>query len=193
MSPDSGMETEIKLAVSDRMTAEGLLRNAGFSVSRSRIFEQNSVYDRPDGSLRSQGNLLRLRSAGERSVLTWKGPEIPGPHKSRPETEVIVDSFEKCDQILQQLGFGVTFLYEKFRTEWVLSGAAGVATLDETPIGVFLELEGTSDWIDATAQTLGFRPSDYILESYGSLYFAFCREQNRAPGFMQFAPGFMQV
>jgi hypothetical protein len=34
--------------------------------------------------------------------------------------------------------------------------------LDETPAGVFLELEGPSRWIDRTARRLGFAESDYL-------------------------------
>ena len=51
------------------------------------------------------------------------------------------------------------------------AGEAGVVTLDETPIGVFLELEGPAAWIDATAVVLGFSEADYITASYGSLFF----------------------
>jgi hypothetical protein len=61
--------------------------------------------------------------------------------------------------------------------------------LDETPIGNFLELEGSPRWIDRTARLLGFSSSDYINRSYGYLYLAFCRERRIRPKDMLFKNG----
>ena len=43
-------------------------------------------------------------------------------------------------------------------------------TIDETPIGIFLELEGAPEWIDQTAARLGYPPAKYLTCSYASLY-----------------------
>jgi len=49
--------------------------------------------------------------------------------------------------------------------------AAGLLIeLDETPIGVFLELEGPATAIDRAAKALGFEKRDYILANYMVLY-----------------------
>ncbi len=61
-----------------------------------------------------------------------------------------------------------------------------MATLDETPIGIYLELEGTPAWIDRTARRIGFREEDYITESYGRLYLDWCRKNRVKPGDMVF-------
>ena len=58
----------------------------------------------------------------------------------------------------------------EYRTEYARQGEPGHALLDETPIGVFMELEGPARWIDRTAKQLGFSRDDYILLSYGRLY-----------------------
>ncbi len=42
--------------------------------------------------------------------------------------------------------------------------------LDETPIGIYAELEGPPDWIDATGNKLGIDPADFITLSYGRLF-----------------------
>jgi adenylate cyclase class 2 len=65
----------------------------------------------------------------------------------------------------------------------------GTVTLDETPIGDFLELEGPSDWIDRTARDLGFSTSDYITSSYITLYMEFCKNRQVQPSFMTFQNG----
>ncbi len=43
-------------------------------------------------------------------------------------------------------------------------------TVDETPIGLFVELEGQREEIDRAAGMLGFARSDYINKSYGALF-----------------------
>ena len=58
--------------------------------------------------------------------------------------------------------------------------------LDETPVGVFLELEGTAHWIDRTAHRLGFGASHYITRSYGGLYLEWCKRQRVKPSNMVF-------
>jgi adenylate cyclase, class 2 len=84
------------------------------------------------------------------------------------------------------MGYQPVFRYDKFRTEFARPGEAGVATLDETPIGVFLELEGSPRWVDRTARKLGFSAADYITRSYGRLYTEFCKSRGMKCGDMVF-------
>lgn len=186
MSTGSNLETEIKLHLPDVAFGRRILRRGGFRVSRRRTFEANLVFDRPDGRIRSSGGLLRLRQSGRESYLTYKGPAEAGKHKSREELETVVDRFDLTELIFSRLGFTTVFRYEKYRTEFRRPRSAGLIMLDETPIGVFLELEGPADWIDATALQLGFSQTDYITSSYGSLYLSACREQRIPPAHMVF-------
>ncbi len=137
-------ETEIKLAVKDASSARRLLRAAGFVVSRRRVFEANTVFDTPEQSLRTASRLLRIREAGRMATLTYKGVPQGGKHKSREELEVTIDGAARMTAIVERLGYRPVFRYEKYRTEFHQPRRAGVAMLDETPIGVFLELEGTA-------------------------------------------------
>ena len=59
-------------------------------------------------------------------------------------------------------------------------------TRSETPIGVFLELEGAGRWIDRTAKTLGFSRRDYITAGYAALHAQWCREYGIASRDMKF-------
>jgi adenylate cyclase class 2 len=189
MSTENDVETEVKIRVpvwSNAEAAERLLA-VGFSVAVPRVFEANFVYDTPALAIRGAQMLLRLRRVGERNVLTWKGPTMPGPHKSRPEIEVTFDSFEEMDQILKHLGYQIYFRYEKYRTEFGGAGG-GTVTFDETPIGNFLELEGSGPWIDEMAARLGFEAKDYVLESYGRLYLTHCEKEGVQPLNMVFPP-----
>ena len=179
-------ETEIKLSLEDPLATLSRLRSLGFEVLRPRVFEANTLYDTKTGELRQIATLLRLRQVGNQTVLTWKGPPVPGPHKQRPEEETMVGSFETTALIFEKLGFLPVFRYEKFRTEFSHAGALGVVVFDETPIGKFLEIEGEAAWIDSTARNLGFLPEDYLLESYGALYLQYCREKGTEPANMVF-------
>ncbi len=184
---DNPTETEVKIRlVTDASQFADHLQSLGYTVSAPKIFESNTLYDTADGSLRSQGLLLRLRKVGERGIITWKGKSITGPYKSRPEIETTVGSVETLAHILNQLGLQADFRYEKYRTEFQKTGSAGVITVDQTPIGWFIELEGPGPWIDSTAAQLGFSSADYILESYGKLYLSDCISRGVEPSHMVF-------
>src|ERR1700753_1043403 len=142
------VETEVKIRIQDPAAIRKRLLAAGFTVAVERLFEANNLYDRAAGELRSAGMVLRLRQVGEKNVVTWKGRGEPGPHKSRPEIETTVGSAEVLAQIFERIGFSRSFLYEKFRTELHrTSDQVGMVTIDETPIGSFIELEGPAEWI----------------------------------------------
>lgn len=179
-------ETEIKLAVRDARSTRARLRAAGFAVSQKRIFEVNLVFDTADHALGRSSQLLRLRQAGKTATLTYKGVPAPGKHKSREELEVQVSDFDAMSAILERLGYTPVFRYEKYRTEFRQPHRGGVAMLDETPIGVFLELEGSPSWIDRTARKLGFDEDAYITASYGRLYLEWCAAHEIQPSNMIF-------
>jgi adenylate cyclase, class 2 len=187
---DKGLpkETEIKLRVGTVAAARRLLRAAGFTVAVKRHLERNTLYDTRPPTLRPAGRLLRVRRANGETIVTFKGPAEQGErHKTREEIEARAEA--AVELVLERVGFARTFAYEKFRTEYQRAGERGVATLDETPIGVFLELEGAPGWIDRTAKRMGFALADYLLESYGSLWAAHVAEHKLAPGDFVFPRG----
>lgn len=183
----SATETEVKIRIPNRAASLEAFRRAGLTVSVPRQFEANTLYDTPDHSLHRREMILRLRQLGEKAVITWKGRGDPGPYKSRPELETSVGSVDAMHQIFFRLGYQPVFRYEKYRTEFAAKDSVGVVTLDETPIGDFLELEGPGEWIDRTAGQLGFERQDYILESYARLYLADCKHRGVEPADMVFA------
>ena len=179
-------EVEIKLPVASVAAVRRGLRRAGFTPG-PRLFERNLVLDAPDARLRRSGQLLRLRSKGGHWWLTWKDcPEGRHRHKVRREIEIQVLDGGRAAEILARLGFQPALEYQKYRTEFRRRGSRGKALLDETPIGAYLELEGPPSWIDRTAGELGYRPEDYILDSYWSLYLAWCARRGIEPTGMVF-------
>jgi adenylate cyclase, class 2 len=187
MTGNSGeLEIEIKLAVAAVSEARRRLRQKAFRVIHRRVFEANLVFDTPDRQLLAQRELLRLRMAGNSSLVTFKGSPLVGPHKSREEWETSVGDLQTASAILERLGFELVFRYEKYRTEFAGEDRQGIVMLDETPIGVWLELEGPPGWIDRTAAMLGFSQQEYITSSYGTLYRQYCESRNINPADMVF-------
>jgi adenylate cyclase class 2 len=190
MASHSRRETEIKLAVADAAAGRAILRRAGFQVSRRKVFESNTVFDTPQQTLGFAGALLRVRRAGRVATLTYKGPPAAAAkHKSREELEVEVPDARVIAAIVERLGFEPLFRYEKYRTEYRQPAGGGMATLDETPVGVYLEVEGAARWIDRTARQLGFAESQYITASYYGIYLALCQRRGVQPGNMVFGTG----
>jgi adenylate cyclase class 2 len=185
--PHNDHEVEIKLAAPGAAEARRMLRAAGFRVSKRRVLEKNTVFDTASQALRKSARLLRVREIGKIAKLTYKGPPDGGKYKSREELELDVSDTRTIGAIFDRLAYHPAFRYEKFRTEYRQLGSTGVATVDETPIGVYLELEGDPLWIDRTARKLGFEEKDYITASYARLYIDWCKARGVAPTNMLFA------
>ena len=179
-------ETEIKLRLPNGAApARGLLDRLGYHAQVARELEVNQLYDR-NGELQANDRVLRLRSLGGKWTITYKGPAVDGPHKSREELELSIGDGPAMEQILRALGYRPEFRYEKYRTIFERHGEAGVIMLDETPMGDFLELEGLGEWIDRTTLELGYLTKDYILSTYPELYEEYRKKHASLPHNMVF-------
>ena len=185
-SSGSAIENEIKLRVESPERARSLLQAHGYRVVRQREFEVNDVYDTSDKTFRRRQELVRLRAVSGTTLLTFKAAELPGPHKRREELETEVGDGSAMRAIFERLGLQVSFRYEKYRSEYRRDGDSGTVTIDETPVGCFLEMEGDPEWLDRSAAEMGFSPADYILSSYGTLYLEHCRNIGVTPTHMTF-------
>lgn len=112
-------------------------------------------------------------------------------HKVREELELEVSDAGMLSRVFEALGMKGWFRYEKYRTTFRLPASAAWAKgllieLDETPIGVFVEVEGPPDAIDRAVAELGYTRSDYIVENYLSLYVKACRDAGQEPRDMLF-------
>jgi adenylate cyclase class 2 len=96
--------------------------------------------------------------------------------KMREEQETEVGDAEVIRRVLQELGFEPWFRYQKFREEYEAPGV--VIALDETPVGTYLEIEGSEEGILTAADALGCSPADFILDSYRGLFVAFVQANN---------------
>ncbi len=162
------VEREIKLRFESAAAARVALEQLGAQPLRGRRLQDDVVLDSDDGRLQRAGCALRVRSDGDRAAITWKGPVMAGPMKTREEVETSIGGAGDARRILGSLGFLPRFRYQKYREELSLDGL--VIAIDETPIGTFVELEGEEAAIASVAGRLGRGPADYVLASYRSLF-----------------------
>ena len=189
----TNLEVEIKLPVRDAREVVQTLRRLG-ARRRERVLEQNTLYDTPASDYRRSGRLLRLRTEQAatgrvRALLTAEAPPRTGRrkvdrYKERLERETAVSHPRRTDRLLRSIGLRPSFRYEKYRTPFELPHLH--IALDETPVGVFLELEGRPAVIDRVARALGFKPNDYFRGTYWDLYASDCRRNGRKPRHMLF-------
>jgi len=199
---------ELKFPISDLTRLQARLPFLGFQLDTPRTFEQNTLYDTPDRTLRLARQILRIRRYGDLWTLTHKRmPEgcredDSSRYKIRIETETRVEDGPALAAIFEQIGYTPAFRYEKFRTEWsqgtpaihgplfptlnekvsqeVSFPSRSHLVLDETPIGDFAELEGPPEWIDQTLAALGIDPATCLTDSYGRLFTAW-KERTGSP------------
>jgi adenylate cyclase, class 2 len=162
------IEREVKLRFDSPEQARALILATGATPLRCRRLQEDALLDTDDETLRRRRCVLRIRTEAGKSLLTFKGPVQPSRMKVRDEFETVVSDGEVLQRVLEELGLHVWFRYEKYREEF--SNDDVVIALDETPVGVFVEIEGGEDAIHETARALGCTPADYITDSYRFLF-----------------------
>ena len=162
-------EIEAKFLVLDLPKIRRRLEELEARQIQERVLETNLRFDLPDGSLRSEGRVLRLRQDST-AHLTFKGASDSSQGVlSRTEIECTVDDFESAKSLLEALGYQTVFTYEKFRTTFELDEV--YVMLDELPYGNFVEIEGDGiKAIDTIANKLNLELNASIMASYSALF-----------------------
>ena len=116
-----------------------------------------------------EGKWIRLRTNGLKSTLTIKNlvsSEIDGTQ----ELEIEVDSFERTNLILKELGYVAKGYQENRRIEYLLNGVE--IDIDSWPlIPTYLEIEGPSEEAVYNAvSALGFSVSDTTTRDVEGIY-----------------------
>lgn len=161
-------EIEVKFLLKDYSALMQKISDLQLPCSQERIHEFNLRYDLPDGSLVAKKQVLRLRKDTQ-ARLTFKGPGIMEQDVlTRKEIEVVVSDFDATNRLLEALGYQVIMMYEKFRANYLMDKL--VLSVDETPLGLFIELEGESPaQVHRAADALGVDWDARINLSYSAL------------------------
>jgi adenylate cyclase class 2 len=162
------VEREIKLQFGSVDEARAAVIAAGCTPLLGRRLQEDALLDTEDELLRRRRCVLRVRVENGKSRVTFKGPVQPSAMKVREEQETLVGDGEVLLRVFEELGLHIWFRYEKYREEF--SHEDVIVAIDETPVGVFVEIEGGEHGIAAMAEALGRTPSEYIVDSYRSLF-----------------------
>jgi adenylate cyclase class 2 len=178
------LEREIKLGFRDVGEARRAILATGATPLRGRRLQEDYLLDTHDDQLRSRRCVLRVRMECGKTLLTFKGPVQNSPVKVREEMETVVADGLLLMHVLEELGFRVWFRYEKFREEFAHEDVT--VAIDETPVGTFVEIEGSEHGIRQMADALARKPDDYVTDSYRGLYVKHCQQRGLAPSDMLF-------
>jgi predicted adenylyl cyclase CyaB len=161
-------ETEVKIRIDDPKSFRVKALGLGAVLARERHLEEDTFFDFDPPRLREKGLTLRVRAAGRQATLTFKGEKRKSrSFKVRQEFETQVRDPRALRKILKSLGLREGFSYRKRRT--VLRKSRLTITIDETPAGDYVELEGERHEIVRFARALGFKRADFITRGYVEL------------------------
>jgi len=169
------LEREIKLPFTGVDEARAAVLGAGATPLRGRRLQEDYLLDTDDERLRQQRCVLRIRVESGRGFVTFKGPVETSVMKLREELETSVGDGELLLTLFDQLGFHVWFRYQKYREEFSCEDVT--VAVDETPVGTFVEIEGSEPGIIAMAAALSRTPADYVTDSYRGLFLRHCQAQ----------------
>ena len=177
-------EIEAKLKVDDLAPTRHLLKSLGAVLDGTHL-ELNAFFDTPDLALQRQDKGLRLRTrrnlidGTQDAILTFKGPNQPGPFKNREEIETRVADPKAAAALLQALGFRQDLSFEKKRESWLFDRCH--VELDEVPhLGFFVEIEGPDEaTITAVRHKLALDDALPMKKSYIALLLQWMNEQGR--------------
>jgi adenylate cyclase class 2 len=186
MSTTMALEREVKLRFDSADAARAAILAAGATPLRCRRLQDDFLLDTEDETLRRRRCVLRVRMESGKSRLTFKGPVQPSTMKVREEIETMIADGEVLLRVFQELGLHVWFRYQKYREEF--SHEDVIAAIDETPVGNFVELEGSERGIEHLAAELGRTPADFILDSYRGLFLKHRGEAGLTGNDMVFEP-----
>src|SRR5215210_2270520 len=162
------LEREVKLRFSSAEEARNAVIATGATPLHGRRLQEDALLDTEEEELRRRRCVLRVRVENGKSRLTFKGPVQPSMMKLREEVETVLGDGEVLIRVFEELGLHTWFRYQKYREEFAHEDV--IVAVDETPVGIFVEIEGSESGIDAMAATLGRSPSDYIVDSYRGLF-----------------------
>jgi adenylate cyclase class 2 len=142
-----GFEIEIKFRVADHDALRRRLADRG-SEPESTVDHEDAYLAHPSRDFAVTGEAFRIRGEGASNRITYKGPKLGGPAKTREEIEV---AFAEGDEARAQLarafellGFRPVAVVRKRRTEYHLEseGRPMAVSLDLAEgLGAFAEVE----------------------------------------------------
>lgn len=142
-----GYEVELKYRLADHGVLERRLAELG--AQRGPEINQEDIYlSHPSRDFAATHEALRIRRVAADNRITYKGPRLAGPTKTREEIEIAVTSgdeaFHELARLFENLGFRPVAAVRKSRTPFHLhwQGREIEIVLDTAEgLGHFAEIE----------------------------------------------------
>ena len=141
------LEVEQKHRADDPAALEKLLAARGVAIGPPEV-QSDRYFAHPARDFARTDEALRIRTIGDRSFVTYKGPKIDQTTKTRRELELPLDSGDAdgalFGQLLAALGFSPVAAVRKVRRKFQIDsdGLSVEGALDAVDdVGTFVELE----------------------------------------------------
>lgn len=173
-------ELEIKIQIESEEHFHAIYESCNklFGAPISHMLQLDEYFDTPDGQLKKQDLVIRIRSNGEKKTIALKSPriELSSGMTNRIELEFLSAEGEKVHEQLLNQGLNPNEAAEKERWTFMYNDCEIV--LDRLPfIGSFIEIEGPSeDVINEIVSLLKLSSCQVIRQNYGELMMAKFRE-----------------
>ena len=161
------MNTEYEVRVleinHDEMVKKLESLNAEFKFE---ALQQRYVYDLKP---KQDNKWIRLRTDGQKTTLTIKDLQAKTIDGTK-ELEIVVDDFDKTNQVLEELGYKNRGFQQNKRTQYLLDGVE--IDLDRWPlIPEYMEIEGpSSEAVYETLDKLGISKDKIVTLDVSSIY-----------------------
>jgi len=140
-------EIEIKYRLADHDQLSARLQALGATLDATST-QADAYWNHPARDFAQTSEAFRVRQIGERNLITYKGPRLGGPAKTREEIEIAFEpgeeAFEDMQTLLARLGFRPVGLVRKTRTTYRLmhDALAVLVSMDLVEgLGAFAEVE----------------------------------------------------
>src|SRR5688500_13000058 len=112
------LEVEQKYRVGDAVALRERLAELGVAFAAS-VEQADAYFNHPSRDFAVTDEALRIRSVGERNLITYKGPKLDRRAKTRREVEVPIGdgatTAAQFSEVLTPLGFRLTAVVRKRR------------------------------------------------------------------------------
>ncbi len=156
-------EVEVKAWCSDHSKMAELLEKKGAEMT-GREEEDDVYFNHPSRDFKKTDEALRIRKAGDKTILTYKGPKLSGQVKSRTELETEVKDFDCMCAVLLSLGFVKSGSVFKTRTVYRL-GDTEFCLDFVRDLGSFVEIEKTGQDRGRLEKEVAALAEDFGLEN----------------------------
>lgn len=163
-------EFEAKFLVRDLSDARRQLEEIGATCVHAERLLRRAVFDLPDLSLDRRGAWVRVRDEGDRVTMSYKQVQCESDVTGTFETILIVDSYDRATELLNDIGMVRKSYQETKRESWTCEGVS--FDIDTWPgLPPFMEIEaGDEVAIRRWANVLGFRWEDAFFGGVDVVY-----------------------